>query len=204
MHCQQNNANYNNLSKEARTTLQDSLLKEQGYLCAYCMRRITKENMKIEHFISQDFIKNNSDVTITDLDYNNLLACCQGNEGKTPKEQHCDTKKANHNLSKNPANLNHNVQGSITYKNSGKIGSNDEVFNDEINKILNLNLAYLENNRKAILLIVQNELKKYDGSVPVAKLREYLTSWKQKDKNNKLPEYAGVAISYLTKRLRAS
>ena len=35
---------------EARTELKESLLKEQGYLCAYCMARIDKDHMKVEHF----------------------------------------------------------------------------------------------------------------------------------------------------------
>lgn len=33
--------------------IREALLKEQGCLCAYCMGRISKDKMKIEHWISQ-------------------------------------------------------------------------------------------------------------------------------------------------------
>ena len=33
--------------------LKESLLKEQGYLCAYCMSRISEDTMKVEHWHPQ-------------------------------------------------------------------------------------------------------------------------------------------------------
>jgi len=44
------------------------LLEEQGYLCAYCMRRIDMEHMKIEHWYPEDLL---SDIEC--LDYKNML-----------------------------------------------------------------------------------------------------------------------------------
>lgn len=45
-------ADYDNyLQKEE---LRESLLKEQGHICCYCMQRIKKDKMKIEHWRSQD------------------------------------------------------------------------------------------------------------------------------------------------------
>lgn len=37
----------------ATPELKSALLEEQGYLCAYCMRRISYENMKVEHIKSR-------------------------------------------------------------------------------------------------------------------------------------------------------
>lgn len=37
-----------------KDALRDALLEEQGYICAYCMRRISKEKMKIEHWKAQN------------------------------------------------------------------------------------------------------------------------------------------------------
>ena len=73
--------------------LKDSLLKEQGYLCAYCMARIDKDHMKVEHFKPQSLYP--QDI----LAYGNLLACCLG---KTQDESHCDTSKGNAEISLSP------------------------------------------------------------------------------------------------------
>lgn len=50
--------------------IRDKLLKEQGHLCAYCMCRIYKDTMKIEHWYPEN--------RLTDqecLDYSNMLGC---------------------------------------------------------------------------------------------------------------------------------
>lgn len=53
--------------------LRKSLLEEQGYLCAYCMKRIRKDkNVKIEHYHPRN-IQNQ-------MDYGNLLAVCMDNQ----------------------------------------------------------------------------------------------------------------------------
>ena len=79
-----NHINYDDLEK---TDIQESLLEEQGALCAYCMCRIDKDNMKIEHWNPQSIAPNLS------LDYQNMLGVCKGGEGNSKKFQHCDTKK---------------------------------------------------------------------------------------------------------------
>ncbi|MFN4795406.1 MAG: TIGR02646 family protein, partial [Pseudanabaena sp.] len=45
------NADYENYPK--KDDLRKSLLEEQGYICCYCMSRITSEQMKIEHWKPQ-------------------------------------------------------------------------------------------------------------------------------------------------------
>lgn len=52
--------------------IREQLLEEQGHLCAYCMRRIDKEHMKIEHWYPED--------RLTDaerLEYRNMLGACE-------------------------------------------------------------------------------------------------------------------------------
>ena len=76
-----------------KTQLRRSLLQEQGYICAYCMKRIREDDkVKIEHYKART--KEN------ELVYQNLLAVCDGNEtlkderGKVnPNRFTCDTKK---------------------------------------------------------------------------------------------------------------
>ena len=53
--------------------LRKMLLKEQGYLCAYCMRRIDIEHMKIEHWFPENELSD-----IERLDYRNMLGSCEG------------------------------------------------------------------------------------------------------------------------------
>jgi uncharacterized protein (TIGR02646 family) len=78
-----------------------SLLAEQGYLCAYCMQRINEKNMKVKHWACQTAHPDKQ------LSYRNLLACCKGNEGSSPRDQTCDTKKGDSPLTYSPANSSH-------------------------------------------------------------------------------------------------
>ena len=78
-------AHFDDMPPDIKSTLRQSLLEEQGYLCAYCMSKI-RDKVKIEHYEPRN--------TQNELDYSNLLAVCTGNsEGDSFKHQHCDTKK---------------------------------------------------------------------------------------------------------------
>ena len=64
---------FDNLPKD---TIRESLLKEQHYLCAYCMRKIQNngQSTSIEHWFP---LSKNKDQA---LDYGNMLAVCDGGE----------------------------------------------------------------------------------------------------------------------------
>jgi uncharacterized protein (TIGR02646 family) len=97
------NATYSGLSKKE---VQDALLEEQGYICAYCMGRISHEKydgpssdikpmIGIEHFIPQAKSKaeEKAKTKKLELDYLNMLGVCNGSEGKEENKksiQHCD------------------------------------------------------------------------------------------------------------------
>lgn len=68
---------YSNLSGKPKEAVQVSLLEEQGCLCAYCMRRISLENVQIEHYLPQHPQSENYDPALT-IDYRNMLAVCSG------------------------------------------------------------------------------------------------------------------------------
>lgn len=55
--------------------LRKSLMKEQGYICCYCMGRITEgmRDLHNEHFWPQNYFPKR------DMDYSNLFASCGGN-----------------------------------------------------------------------------------------------------------------------------
>jgi len=109
----QSNARYSALTRNgdsngvgSKAAIQLSLLEEQGYICAYCMKPINQNEMKIEHWFPQEKIftegqKKRKDVEqikaeilkhekeigyktnlnaeeYLDLDYGNMLGVCKG------------------------------------------------------------------------------------------------------------------------------
>ena len=79
---------YDDFSNEdGRLAVQESLLHEQGNICAYCMQRIDQTG-KIEHWDGQS--KNEGET----LNYNNMLAVCRGKMGEEVNDFHCDTRRS--------------------------------------------------------------------------------------------------------------
>ena len=49
------NSKATNFQKPEKESVHKSLLKEQGYICCYCQRRIDLKNSHIEHFKPKDY-----------------------------------------------------------------------------------------------------------------------------------------------------
>ena len=62
----------NEKGKLIYTDIVKSLLKEQGFICAYCMQKIDIENCSIEHIIGQSFNAKNCDKKQKEFDYNEI------------------------------------------------------------------------------------------------------------------------------------
>lgn len=176
--------------------LRDALLKEQGYICAYCMRRIpvtkrdpnTTETSKIEHIKCREF---NQDLQ---LDYDNMVICCSGNLNNKP---HCDKSKDNADISFDL--FKPFLQNSISYSSkSGLIKSSNPVWNNEMNNILNLNHSLLTYNRKEALEGVIKRLDKKRWTP--AEVRNELQKWENLDRSGKYKQYCGIIISFLKKK----
>lgn len=193
-------AHFDYMPADVKNTLRQSLLEEQGYLCAYCMGKIHGElnQMKIEHYEPRN--------AQNELDYSNLLAVCTGNmSGNSHSRQHCDTKKGNQHLHINPQNPDH--ISCISYKSDGTIyAKNNEDFNNDLNLTLNLNdeYGYLKSNRKRVL----DELKKKilnsygDKSAGRAFIEKLLRFYGNVDQHGERQQYCGIIIDYLVKRLK--
>lgn len=75
---------------EAVPELRKALLEEQGYLCAYCMRRIpirdtnSNESTRIDHILSR------TKHPELQLNYSNMVVCCPG---AITSDFHCDKQK---------------------------------------------------------------------------------------------------------------
>lgn len=72
-----------------RIRLRRQLVKEQGQICCYCMNRITEFTSHIEHFLPKEKFPN------LDLEYDNLLASCNGERSMIISDEHCGHRKEN-------------------------------------------------------------------------------------------------------------
>lgn len=84
---------YDDLGKERKTIIRNSLLDEQGYICAYCMGRINSDTCTIEHYISQTRHETSpyseEDHKCQSLLYSNMSGVCINDS------EHCDKHREN-------------------------------------------------------------------------------------------------------------
>lgn len=151
--------------------------------------------MKIEHWQSQENYQDQR------LVYSNLLGACMGGEGYRPKDQHCDTYKADRDLCKNPANPNHNVEAFIQYGSDGSVTANDALLDEHLNAVLNLNLPLLKANRKAALDNFKKFLALRPGTIARAKWQQILDEWNRVPAAGDLIPFAGVVTYWIRKHL---
>ena len=202
---------------QAIPELVQSLLKEQGYICAYCMRRIpqkdklykkdgnnyvlTNEDHRVEHIKSREL---HDDLK---LDYTNMVICCPGHIGT---EDHCNRQKGAKDISFTP--LDQQFIDTIKYNSDGTIISTNKVYNKEINEVLNLNTELLKKNRKVMLAEVISKLNvdcKKGKSWDKKTLERYLSKYSEKHPENdeegvkeKYYSYCGIVSCFLQKKLR--
>ncbi len=193
-HRQTAHADYDNYRD--KETLRIFLVDEQRGVCCYCLGRIRPEiaSMKIAHCRSQ---YNHPD---EQLSYANLLGACKGNEGQKPGAQHCDTKQGDADLSRNPADPARDIEGVIRFEGDGIIAASDPAFDKELNDVLNLNLKFLQNNRKAVLDAFKQTLDR-KGEIGRLTLEKWLRDWNGESHNGELQPYCQVVVFWLRKRL---
>jgi uncharacterized protein (TIGR02646 family) len=179
-----------------KETLRSYLVQEQRGLCCYCLSRIRPERdqMKVEHWHCQ------STYHAEQLDYSNMLATCMGNQRQPFRSQHCDMRKGDQDLSRNPANPQHRVDEFIRFDGDGRVFSSDPVFDVEINHVLNLNLAFLRNNRKATLDAFLAALVKV-GEISSGRCASWLQDWDGQSGAGDLKPFCQVVVYWLRKRL---
>ncbi|MGL6064738.1 MAG: retron system putative HNH endonuclease [Fusobacteriaceae bacterium] len=189
---------FNDMPTQVKNDLRIALLKEQGYICAYCMVKLKNEatNTKIEHYVSRykDIKK--------ELDYSNLFVVCKGNEGSNSKYHTCDTKKSNCDLNINPK-LDAHI-ATISYKSDGEICSSNSDYLDDLNEILNLNFTdgYLISNRKAALDSFKSKcLSRHKGTFTKIQLKDlYDRYFNDKNSSNGYAPYVGIILYFLKKK----
>ena len=208
---------YDKLSNPLKSEVRVSLMKEQGHLCAYCMRRIPDEriltedvdfsNVYIEHWQARGAENNTGENK--GLDYRNMLAVCSGNEKAPGARNHkarfftCDKKRGNAILKINP--MDEKTLETIYYRTDGTIESKDPEIEKDINVHLNLNCrteaVTLPENRKKVLDTIQQDLFKQEGDFKQNCI-EQLHMW-ESEEDPKTP-YIGIAIWWLKKQIEQS
>lgn len=188
-HRKQPHADYDNYTYKA--ALRNALVAEQRGLCCYCQSRIrpTPDQMKIEHWQCQHAYP------ARQLDFSNLHGACLGGEGKPAREQHCDTRKGKDSLRFSMCDPTRPIEQKIHFLGDGMISSDDAAIDQDINVVLNLNLASLANNRKAVLTAFQERLQRGHRLDPARELPKWDGS-----QPGELEPFAQVVVYYLRKR----
>lgn len=208
----------NEQDENAFMELRKSLLTEQKYICCYCGQRIESvvntngvSLMKTEHFYPKKakFEKYGSlaeEWQSKQLDYQNLLAACKGNEN-SQMEKHCDTQKKDTPLFylQNPATESFRpVFRYLIKPNANEVivrplknMANEQKVKDEIEETLNLNENSLKSKRfSAWKNHIENRLgnEKTWNKRRVNDLYVEYTNYKQ---NEKLLPFHGFLLDYL-------
>jgi len=192
-------ATYDNYQE--KDDVRKQLLEEQGYICAYCMRRISIDKMKIEHWIAQ----NSKDGTGLDhaLEYRNMLGVCLGNQSHPHDAQTCDTYRGNEKLFVDPRCEAH-IQR-IEYRGDGTIYSRDQRIDDDLNQRLNLNGAEteLKAGRKEAIQQLQSFLQRKhpQGTWNVGLLKKVKSQFAEKQ-DGKFKPYVGVVLYQIDRYLK--
>lgn len=189
-------ASFDDCNKE---DIRQALLKEQGHICAYCMRRIDdsidkngRPRTNVEHYIPQ------SEDDSQSLRFLNMLGVCNGNEGYPEHLQHCDRSRKKAFLTIDPRI--ERCELLVKYTNGGEIYSDDPEVNKDLDLTLNLNKPrYLVEGRKFAIDQARRSLKNWsDGEIKRA-----INKWRKMSKDGRFPEFCQAAIYYLKKKLRA-
>jgi len=190
-----------------REDIRVALLKEQGYICAYCMKRIDNRvndkglpNTRIEHYQAQNPDEPQRDNELQ-MNFLNMLGVCDGREGKPKHDQTCDKRRGNDTLTIDPRKA--FCEQLIAYG-DGTIYSDNENIDQELNDVLGLNNQNLINERKYVRKKVRETLNSYKKNKSQrwskSDLTKELKIWKSQS-NYKYSEYCMVAIYYLEKKL---
>jgi len=174
--------------------LQEALLRDQGGLCCYCMTRISRTAMKVEHYLCQD------DHPGRDLEYDNLFAACEGGTGLPREQQTCDTRKGNAALTICPSA---NIEPFLKYLGDGSIDSVNPDYRHDFAVTLNLNTDKLKRARRGVLdglvAVLQRASK---GEWKRLDLEEELRRWRSRDADGNFKPFSEVGVYFLEKQRR--
>ena len=142
------------------------------------------------------------------MDYSNFLAVCSGNRGKRhtrkTRDYTCDAKRNSKKLTVNPTDP--NTLSSVKYSESGEIGSDDTVINEDLTITLNLNCmsdnVRLPSARQKALEAIQNDIAENSNDDSMLEYCKYILKEFEEETDPKTP-YVGIIIWWLRRQVRA-
>lgn len=183
---------YKNLRSDLKISVHHSLLKEQGFICCYCGKTIDKKDSHIEHLKPQHKYPQLA------LDYNNLIASCQGEtEEPPPIPVHCGHKKGqwyDERLMVSPLDV--NCAEFFRYTIDGQILPSQEAAQTTIEK-LGLNIDKLKRIRKKAIEAILDDLDTLSNE----DIKQLIDGYEQLDPEGKYLEFSFVLV-YILKTLR--
>ncbi len=181
--------------------LRDILAQEQGYICAYCNRRISTDanKMEVEHYITQTKHKDSAftadEHKANELLYTNLLATC--NYGG----HSCSGIRGNTPLYIDPRNP--NCETLLVFDNNGNATSTDTRVAEDIES---LGLQKWQEQRKEVIDKAREDLRKI-GRYTETQIDKEIAKWRslRKNKHNAMvyTEYCMAAVHYLERKKRS-
>lgn len=184
-----------------KARLLEDLVKEQGAICCYCMRRIQRNSSApphIEHYLPQSLHPELA------LDYRNLLAVCQGRStGGKDISYHCDHENAKSNQELNYLDPRHQgCESVIRYLPNGKIESPNNPAVEEDIQTLNLNSPVLVAGRGEKLRDIERMIQKAFKTKTVTKafIHKQIKKYSSRDSDGYFDEYCQAIVYVLRKR----
>lgn len=212
------NEAYATLSNPLKGEVYQRLMREQGHLCAYCMRALPDQRIHpedkgyvgtyIEHWVPR------SEQSGKALDYHNMLAVCSGGQKPAPGEKTkrrkgcltCGAHRENTPLTVNP--MMPSTLVTIFYHEDGMIDAKDENVRKDLQQTLNLNCASvgsaLPMERKKVLEAIQQDISATinDPSEFLDRCQEQLAFW-ESETDPKTP-FVGIILWWLKHQLQVS
>lgn len=196
-----------------KDALREVLLKEQGYICCYCMQRITNElvevvtgkwqyKTRIEHWAPREIYNGEEGRPDLRLNYRNLMAACDGNQGRPKHLYCCDKSKDNHEITINPTQS--ICESQFYFSNSGEITSDDTDIKNDLDNILRLNIQIHVNNRKVALDKALQQLQPFSPKSQLApRIQKVIDQLSRRDELEQHEPYFAYAIFHLRQRLES-
>jgi uncharacterized protein (TIGR02646 family) len=177
---------YDILSGDPKEAVKTALMKEQGYICCYCERRLTDIDSHIEHFQPQ------SDPTVDPLDFSNMLCSCQ-DQLKKGEPRHCGVLKDDwfdNRMLISP--LTPDCETRFAYTGRGRIKPAQETDEAAIETIARLGLDIPKLNAMRA-----NAIEPFlDDDISQEEMQQFVAGYLRKDENGQYGEF-WTTISYL-------
>jgi len=195
-----------------KDALREILLKEQGYICCYCIQRITNELIEvkgkcqyktcIEHWAPRKIYNGENGRPDLRLNYRNLIAACDGNQGRPKHLYCCDKSKDNKEITINPTQS--SCESQFYFSNSGEVTSDDIDIKNDLDNILRLNIQIHRNNRVAALTKALQQLQPLMPKSQLApRIQKVIDQLSRHDEMGQHEPYFAYAVFHLRKRLES-